>query len=363
MIDILKGEGIYQRALPSPPSKRYAVEQLRFELEKVIKYRRGLPRKVGGQYLLLRLLQSLDTSITLGDQQYVWAIEDVALRIANSFRMTSLYGHGQPLSGICYGDDVKEVWLAVTDSFDLSEARKQWEELMPIRVMSHPYNDFTLPYLDGTGEGLKGGGWAVLEVNVPMLAFQYKCWWETYVKNAPDSPPGLNLFFNRYPLANLLRSHLDITLLNRTMTMDMEGEIETQTDPNPFYVNFQQAGQSDRMILQALTFMQRTNFSFDDWLDCIPQACAPNVHEWLALPDMPFTTQVEWAYFVARLNVMGWLLAHNAKLDSAYNNLYVVNIRHWVQRMRNGRFFHQGLRGTDFDAIEAIINQTIDPYI
>jgi len=363
MLDILKGVDRFHRALPSPPSRRYAVEQLRYELEKVIRYRRGLPRTVKGQYPLLRLLQSLDINLALPDQDYIWAIEDIALRISNVFHMTSTWGHGYPLAGWCYGEDVREVWIASIDPFDVVEARKRWEELMPIRVMTHPYNDFTLPYLDGSGEGLKGGGWAVLEVNLPMLAFQHKCWWETYVRGNLDSPPGLNLFFNRYPLANLLHSHLDITLLNRTMALDSEAPIRPQADPNPFYVGFQQAGQTDRMLQQALVFMQRSNLSFDDWLDMVPQASVEDVHDWLALPNLTFTTQVEWAIFVARLPVLGWLLAHNAKLDSTYNNAYVVRIRWWMQRMRSGRFFHQGLHGRDLDDIERIIRQTIDPYI
>ena len=364
MYDILKGQGIYQRALPSPPSKRWAVEQLVFEREKVIQYRRGLPRKVGGQYLLLRLLESLDINMSLSDQDYVWAIEDIALRLSNSFHMTSMWGHGSPFTpGIFYGDGVKEVLFVCTDQFDIPQARLQWEELMPIRVMSHPYADFTLPYLDGTGDGLKGEGWAVVVINLPMLAFQHKCWWEKYVKGNPDSPPGLNLFFNRFPLANLLRSHMDITLLNRVMAMDMETPILKQEDPNPFYVGYQQSGQTDRMIQQALVFMQRSNLSFDDLLDCIPQTAVPNVHEWLGLPDITFVTQVEWAIFVARLPVMGWLLAHDAKTRSSFNNQYIVNIRHWVQRMQNGRFYHQGLRGQLLEDVLHIVEQTIQPYL
>jgi hypothetical protein len=235
---------------------------------------------------------------------------------------------------------------------------------MPIRVMSHPYNDLNLPYLDGYGEGLEAvEGWSVSVINIPMLAFQHKCWWEVYCKNSPDSPPPIMLFFSRYPLANMLASHLDITLLNRTMAMDLEAPLQELKNANPFYVNFQQAGQTDRMINQALTFMQRTNLSFDDWLDCVPQCCVDNVHDWLALPDLRFVSQVEWAIFMARLPVMGWLLAHNAKVGSSFNNSYVINIRHWVQRMQNGRFFHQGLHGEQLAEVQGIIDQTILPYI
>jgi hypothetical protein len=365
MYDILKGQDVFQRALPSPPTRRWAVEQLRHELDKVIQYRRGNARRVDSDHLLVRLIESLDISVLLSDQDYVWGVSDNALRVANALKMTSMWGHGGPFSpGVFYSTFTTEVVIAVIDDFDVKEARKHWEDLMPIRVMTHPFNDLNLPYLDGYGDGLETiEGWAVTVVNIPMLAFQHKCWWETYCKNNPDSPPPISLFFGRYPLTNMLASHLDITLLNRTMAMDLEQPLQELKNANPFYVNFQQAGQTDRMIDYALTFMQRSNLSFDDWLDAVPQASVNNVHEWLALPDLRFVTQVEWAIFLARLPVMGWLLAHNAKLDSRYNNQYVINIRHWVQRMKSGRFFHQGLRGEQLAEVTRIIDQTIVPYI
>jgi hypothetical protein len=56
-------------------------------------------------------------------------------------------------------------------------------------------------------------------------------------------------------------------------------------------------------------------------------------------------------------------VAHNAKVDSAYNAQYVNNIRHWLRRMKNGRFYHQGLRGALLDEVLSIVNQTIEPYV
>jgi hypothetical protein len=364
MIDVLKGADYLARALPAPPTKRWMLETLRDNLNKVITYRRQLPRKIMSQHLLMKLLDSLAVDLRSGDQTYVWGVEDVALKVANSLRMTSLYGHGLVFSpGAFYGPQAKEIVITTIDAFNIKEARTNWKDLMPIRVITHGIGDFTLPYLDGSGEGIANPGWVVIAINVPMLAFQHKCWWEEFAESYPDSPLGLNVFLSQYPLANLLRSHLDITLLNRTMSMDFEANIPPQKDPNPFYLNFQQAGQVDRTILYALTFMSRSNLSFDDWLDCIPQVSAENVHDWLVLPDLMFTTQVEWAFFVARLPVMTWLLAHNASVGSSFNTAYVVAIRHWVQRMSNGRFYHQGLRGSFLEDILKQVNEKLMPYL
>lgn len=364
MIDILKGPDRAQRGLPSPPTRRGATEQLKYDLNKVIDYRRDLVRRVESDHFLIRFLESLNINMDQTDQEYVWEVSDNALRVANAFNMTSMWGHGRPFSpGVFFGPEVNEVLIASIDDFDVKEASANWVDLRPIRPITHPYNDLSLPTLDGQGEGVEGiRGWAVLTINVPMLALQYKRWVETFVKGVQDPPPN-NLFLGRYPLANLLYGHLDLCLYNRLMALDMEDETQTLRNTNPFYLNFQQAGQTDRMIQYAVDFMQRGSYSFDDWLDCVPQVTATNVHEWLALPDLTFTSQVEWAIFLSRLPTMGWLLRHNAKVQSTRNNDYIVAIRHWVQRMRNGRFFHQGLQGALLRDVEGIVDNTIMPYI
>jgi hypothetical protein len=363
MFDILKGPDRFSRSLPALPHKRQAVETLRFDLNKVISYRRGLGRKVDSNHLLVRLLGSLNVSLTLKDEPYVWGVMDNALALASSLRLTSAWGPGKVHTpGVFYGPGVEEVIVACIDPFDVTSARNQWEQLSPIRVMCHPYNDFTLPYLDGTGEGLTGGGRAVLVINVAMLAFQHRCWWEHMVRGNPDSPPSVNQFLAAYPLANLLNSHLDITLANRLMAQALDRPIVEQVDPNPFYVGYRHAN-IDSMLREALEYMRKRTLSFDDWISAIPQASVEDLHTWLALPDLAFTTQVEWAFFMARLPILGFLLAFNAQQDSTFNLQYVNQITHWVRRMRNGRLYNQGLRGDMAEQVLDDITQTIDPYL
>lgn len=364
MIDILKGPDKAQRGRPAAPTQRWANEQLRFDLNKIIQYRRGLVRRVPADHLLLRLLETLGVSVHQTDQEYVWEVSDNALRIANAFQLTSMWGHGHPFTpGIFYGPDMNEVLIANLDDFDVKEAVVAWEDLQPIRVISHPYNDLALPTLDGKGEGLEGiPGWAVFAVNIPMLALQYKCWVAAYVTGKEDPAPN-TLFLGQYPLANLLHSHLDLSLYNRLQALDFEEPTQVLKNTNPFYLNFQQAGQLDRTVNYALDFMDRASYSFDDWLDCVPQVSASNVHHWLALPDLAFVSQTEWAIFLARLPTMAWLLRHNAKVGSHRNTEYIVNIRRWVQRMRYGRFFHQGLQGAHLREVQELVDNLLMPYL
>lgn len=363
MYDILKGPSRWQRFTPALPHARQAKESLRHAVDKTIAYRRREARRLPSQHPLTRLLDSLNVPLRLSDESYVEQVGQVAFKVTNPLKMTSAWGPGKVFEpGWCYGPGFQEVVIATVDSFNIPLARANWEELEPIRVLTHPIADFTLPHLDGHGEGIDGGGLVVLTVNVPMLAFQHRCWWERYVKDNPDSPPGMDLFFQAYPLANLLRGHLDLTLANRFEAYCFDQDFVLQDDPNPFYVNFQ-VKQVDAMFNDAKAYMQRTNLTFDDWLSVFPMVYVEDYHDRLALPDLAFITQVEWAIFLARLPVLQFLVQWNAQLDSRYNRSYLNQITHWVRRMKNGRLFGHGLRGETASVVLDRIDQTIVPYL
>ncbi len=351
------------RSLPSLPRRRQVVEQYQLYLSKVVNYRRQAGMRVDGSHLLVRFLGSLNVSMGLRDEPYLWAVSDLALMLASALRITSVWGAGRmQRPGVFYGEGIDEVIIGTIDSFDLTDARTTWETLMPIRVLSHPYNDFTLPFLDGSGRGVTGSGRAVWVVNLAMLAFQHKCWWERFVATNPDSPPTVEQFLVAYPLTNALASHLDGTMANRLMSRALNRPVVTQTDANPFYIGYQR-DIVDHLLDEALEYMQKRALSFDDWISAMPMITVGDYHTWLALPELAYMTQVEWAIFLARLPILGFLLAFNQQQHSSYNAQYITRIKHWVRRMRQGRLFNQALHGQTANDVLATIEQTIDPYL
>lgn len=363
MRDILHGVNPLSRSVPALPHARQAMDRLRFQLERVIRFRRDMGRRIESQHLLMRLLGSLNVDMSLSDSDYLWAVSDQYPRILSQLKITSPYGPGGVHGpGPLYGDEVHEIWMYTDDPFDAAKARRDWESLIPIRILSHPYNALTLPYLDGSGEGVRGKGIACIVVNGPMLAFQHKVWWETVVRGNPDSPPGLNQFFGAYPLANALGSHLDQTLANRLMAIALDEPIERQDDPNPFLVNFQ-TDVVDRTLNEALVFLRQKALSYDDTLSAFPQATVSDYHDWLKLPFDFFSTQTEWAAFVARLPLMHFLLAFDSDKGSRYNQGYRNAIAHWVRRMRSGRLAGHGLRGAGLRAVESAIDEQLAPFL
>src|SRR5690606_10804628 len=79
----------------------------------------------------------------------------------------------------------------------------------PIKVMVHPYTDLTVVEL-GVMNSFKssGGGLAIVNIDIPMLAIQWAMWKSTY----PNTT--MEMFLTAVPLANAVKSHLDVALFN-----------------------------------------------------------------------------------------------------------------------------------------------------
>lgn len=364
MQDIFLGKGPLIKTIPNPPYKRQAIDQLRFVTDKVIGYQQSLWKGVGGDHPLIGLILSFAYPLASNDDDFLWNASVNAFRISNAFHMTSLWGAGKVFHpGIFYGPDAHEVIMITTDDFDPKAARAHWRRLEPIQVVSHAINDFTLPMLDGSGHAVTQPGLVVIRLNYPMLLFQYKLWWETFVRDAPtDSKPGINLFIQDYPLANMLLSHMDVTMVNRFEAEVLKAPLVTQKDDNPFYLNFSPERVSKYFQGLAPSFESR-RLSFDDWVTLLPTLTGRDYHHYFTFPDLPFVTQVEWALFLARLPTLSFLLQYNKAIGSEANKSYINQIKHWLLRMRNGRLFGHGLRGGELRRTLDRIDLVLAPYL
>lgn len=375
MRDVLLGKGVLGRSPPALPTKRLVFQTLNFYLDKTIHYRRNLWRGVNGSFALIRYLSALNIPLHFDDDYYLWNVAEKALKVSNTLGFTSLYGPGRVhRPGIFYGPGVNEIIMVTTSVVAPEKARADWQNLEPLTVITHPYNDFTLPYLAGTGEGLRttpiliaeeeeAPPTVVIHLDASLLAFQYKCWWEANVRDVvTDSVPGMNLFFHGWPLANLLRSHIDQTVANRAFARFLGQPIQEQVDPNPYYVNYQVA-YVDRMLSELSQYLHTGRLSFDDVLTAIPMPSGLDYHARLRIPGLAYVTQVEWAIFMSQIRMLHFLLAYNQKEESKRNLTYVNYIRHWVIRMMNGRLFSQGLRGEDLDDAIELVRSRLMAYL
>lgn len=360
MRNILQGPS-YARGLPVLPREGQAVGYLTTMLDKALDYRRTASRPLPGNHVLIRFLGALLPEMTLSDEDYLWAVEDSLMGVTSITGFTGTWTTGTTHQGVLYGD-CDEAVLVTVEPFNPEEAKDVWQDLQSIRVLAHPYADFSLPWLDGSGEGARGAGRATLEIRANVLAYQYKRFYEEEVHGNPDSPPGMNLFFMRYPLANALACHLDLVLANRLMALALGQSILPQRDPNPFYLNFSPT-MVDATLEQAIRFMVKRSMSFDEWLSAIPQLSVSDYHQYLGFSERLYTRQSEWLTLYAQLNTFSFLLAWNAKMDSHHNRLYLTQLNHWLRRITQGRLLDVALRGRVLASTLAALRSQWLPYL
>lgn len=333
----------YDRGLPVLPREGQAVGYLTTMLAKTIDYRRKASRPLPGDHLLMRFLGALLPSLNQTDDAFVGAVEDNVMGVTSTLGFTGTWCTGRTHQNVLY-HECDEAVLVTFDPIDTEALKDRWEEIQPIRILCHPYADYSLPWLDGSGEGAQGGGRATIWIHASLLAYQYKRFWEEQVKDNPDSTPGMNLFFMRYPLANATACHMDLVLANRLMAMALGQSIRPQEDKNPFYLNFS-PDTVDSVLEQAIRFMLKRSMGFDEWLSVIPQLSVNDYHDYVMFSNRYFTRQAEWLVLYTQLSTFSFCLGWNAQLDSQYNRAILNELNHWLRRIAQGRLLEPALRG------------------
>jgi hypothetical protein len=330
-------------------------------LNKTVDYRRKASRPLPADHILMRYLGGLLPSLNRTDESFMAAVEANVMALTSTMGFTGTWCTGRTHQGILY-KECDEAVLVTYDPIDTEALHDRWEELQPIRIMNHPYADFSLPWLDGSGEGVQGTGRVTISIQANLLAYQYKRFWEEEVRDNPDSPPGMNLFFMRYPLANAAPCHLDLVLANRLMAIALGQSIRPQVDKNPFYLNFS-PDTVDSALEQAIRFMVKRSMGFDDWLSIIPQLSVSDYHQYIMFSNRFFTRQSEWLVLYTQLSAISFCLSWNGFMESQYNRTFLNALNHWLRRVTQGRLLEPALRGRVLaSTLDALRSQWL-PYL
>lgn len=330
-------------------------------ITKIQAFHRNNPKSLNGSHFLVKLLGSLNISHRLDDDIFVWKVDDWADDLSMALKMTSSIYRGKLFRpGVFYGDKVGEAIIATTDPFDVEDAIEHWQDLQPIRVLTHPFCDFDLAIPNGRGHSV-GGGLAVITVNIPMLALQYKIWrrWERSVNQ--DSPQSIMQFLHMLPIPNMLESQTNIAILNRIMNQYFGGEIPTPKPAHSFYIT-NWGNEVDDVVSVYLKFIQNKQLTFDNMVGLMPSV-GRTMHDTLTLPKQPYSNQLQWAIVVARVVLATFLVQHSDDNENHNNRKYLNYLYRYLKMIEINRGLEQALPRADFDDIMFIINDGIRPYL
>lgn len=363
MYQLFRTGPLPHRGEASLPDFRRIRAGLQQNIARVKEFRRQNPHGLNGRpHVLVKLLQNLNVPITLDPVIYNDKVMDIALNVATALKMTTAVGYGQGFSpGVFYGPNVTEVIWANIDDWDMTDLAKRWKELEPVRVLYHPKSDLACDVPDGTLSSQEAG-MAVISVNVPMLATQYRMWREEERRLGREVPRSVQQFLMELPLPNMLNSHADVALLNRLIGLHFGTPFQRVRGRHSFHLTDWTA-EVDQNLRKVLLYWRGQNFTFDQMVAQMPTITDRPMHEVLALPELPNLRQTQWAVVIARLAITVFLVRFSVDNQNQANQNYLNYLRRYFAQMDLWQVMKAALPIARYDDVTLLLDEGIIAYL
>lgn len=344
------------------PQLDFVIRGLRLELDKILTYYEKNPQAVSSDHVLVKVIQSL--SVPFGNDVNIYRdrVSDQAGELAMHFKFTSVLNRGQLFNGIFYGNGTLEAIVATATDFDAEEASKNWRTITPVRVLRHSRTSL---YMDPIRPTVIDGekGMAVISVDIPMLAVQYRAWRTDPTSYKRDeSPRSIMQFLCTYVLPRMIGSHMDLAIFNRLASW-RKATVPSMSNPSfPFFIpNWY--SRLDEQLLKLNDALDRQRGDFLQVLTNIPAVSVESLLEAIQLPKILATRYVQWAFTITRLPIIEFLLLQADQTSVTRNGTSLNAIRRELREMRNDRALQYALPQQDFDRMERQINSLITAYL
>lgn len=297
------GQGILRQ-----PEWAYIRDGLKRNLGTVISYYRNNPKAVRSDHFLVRILQSIAVPQSQNLERYYDNVDGLALNMSMALKMTSSIYQGSIFKGVFYGPGNDEILIANNDDFNPLEAHRNWQNLVPVKVLRHPRSDLGLNLPDGHDTGSETG-LVVVSINIPMLAVQYRAFRFNEImlkEGTQETQKSAMQFIHMYVLPNMLYSHLDYALFNRIDNWRKGAPIGESEHPHPFFLP-DYSDKVNQVQLELLHKLQLVGKDFTGILRTIPAVTANDMEEAMLLPQAAPTRQILWALAISRLPMLTFL--------------------------------------------------------
>lgn len=338
MYDIFTTKRPLQYGSGSLPYFEDIKRHLRTELQKVLAYYRSAPSKVPNDHLLVKLLSMITVPTYYEPDQYVTAVMARSDYLGRTLGMTSDIHQGTFFEGVFYGAGSQELVLSISRYFDALEIQKKWTSVSSVEVHLHPFTDLEMlpPY---GSHGTNELGLSVISVDIPLMAFQYKCYLDDGYRRQ-DDPSFLNpgYFVHRYILPNMLYRHIDIALFNRYEAYYRRTPIPKITERHPFVI-LDYSRKIDQILQEYLRIAPTKTMRYDEFLMVFPSIVYSTFLETLRMPEIAPTHQVQWALFLSRLRVIETSI-FSLGIKSITTNRDLINVlQRSLKRLNNDKSF------------------------
>lgn len=281
---------------------------------------------VPNEHLIVKMLLSLSSSMDKSNVDYVNSVYDLLARICPHFKITSPTSYGVIHDkGQFYNLETSEIYISDERIFDISSAAANWTKLRPIRILYHPFTDTGIGRLNGKYE-TQETGYVVISINIPMLALQYKMWVENERDFNGSVAGRTHQFVSKYPITNMMYSHLDWVLFNRMNAIYFGDELAPYTHEHPIKL-LDVTDKLDDVLSKELAVLLRKPMSFDEMANGIPMITSKNLRSLARPPHGAVTRQYKWAVAMARLPLLRFMVNVAKESNATQNRSYTNRLR------------------------------------
>lgn len=363
MYSLFNRPSIVQRPVRQPPGWLMTRRRLRVELSKVIQHCRRENYAVQSRHILVRLLTNLNVDVTLPLYDYYRHVKQRALGISRanglvsaSFRQT-IHNDGE-----FYGRGSNEVYIYVEEDFNILTVEDNWKMLEPVRVLRHEKTSLTFDPLDGSAS--KEQGLAIFSIDIVKLAVQFHQYYHSSIEDIQEDSQRRTVmqFVRKYPLANGIISHFEISIMNRLFRLWKGDILGRHENPWPFYQR-DYSDEVDRYLLDRLAIMESQSLKYEHILNQVTLLRSKSLQELIKLPQTAITRQNQWAFVLMRLPIIRFLVQMDYNSGGAKNRQEAHIIRKSVREMRSDRTIEAGTNRGYANAAMHVIEEEIYRYL
>lgn len=316
------------------PRFSYVEDRLKYNHQMVQQYYEFNQPAVRSNHSLVVLLNSLLIPTSMHPQRYVELCNQAAYSIGRSLGMGSaIYAGRLQDRSWFYGPNVKE-FIFLTGDNDIN-LNVPWHSLECIRVVSHPKSDLSFRLQDGQYTSNESG-YAVLEINAGIMAYQF-IRWKQQQKQIAGEAMGARHFVMKYVLPQLLKSHIDVVLLNRLANALSGTPNGINLRSSPLRVPESTTFVNEVIDQMTKVFTDR-NLRFDEILNNIPLPFSGNALRFFKVPDVAPTRYAEAFFALRALPILETLMSLDASADSHANTKFFYELGRAMRAMRTERW-------------------------
>lgn len=306
------------------------------QAQKVEDYYRFYNQHIPSNHPLLKLIYSLNVSLDRDIFSFVSAAQDRTDRLAKTFKMIHPTNQNvETWDGTFYNDNTVEYVIASEDDFNISLAWDKWESIVPVKIHTHPFNDMSMGIPIGKYPPHLNKGAAVISVNIAMLALQFKAWVH-YEQNKGERALRLESFIYNYVLANMVKRHTEICLINRTVATILEYPVDDFVRMHPLYV-IDHTSKVDEVLKSRATYIEKSRVDFNQLHLVYGTLFFKTWASVLKLPKMAPTRHSRWIFLLAYLPRIHFYLKIVQRQDSRLDREVLQQLNRHIRYLDNTR--------------------------